>query len=222
MKSALLALELSSGTSSVAVVLPDKDGQLNFHQRSFGGERGRALIHEIDQLLNECELSRAILGGILVGIGPGSYTGLRIACAAAHTLGLALGIPYAGLGSFEVAALSAPEGTNKIQILQDAYRQEAYYAILERTGNDVQLVHGPEVIAISQIPVEATTNDHWLVFDPRMRKHLDRQEDMSFSPTAENLLRLALARGVQLDGKGLEGFPTAEPLYLRAAAFRSK
>jgi tRNA threonylcarbamoyladenosine biosynthesis protein TsaB len=222
MKSALLALELASSTSTVAIALTDVSGQIEFHQRSFNGGRGQALIHEIDQLLKACELPKAQLRGILVGIGPGSYTGLRIACAAAHALGLALGIPYAGIGSFEVAAFSTPEDTTKIQILQDAYRQEAYYAVFERTGNDVQLVHGPEVIAISQIPEGATSSDNWLVSDQRMRKHLDRQEDMSFNPTAENLLRLALIRGVQLDGTGMEGFPAAKPLYLRAAAFRSK
>ena len=93
---ALLGLELSPDPCSLALLR--EDGQLA--TRQFGGERGRALLHEIDGLMREAGTERAELRGIVVGIGPGSYTGLRIACTAARSLAYALEIPVGGISSF--------------------------------------------------------------------------------------------------------------------------
>jgi tRNA threonylcarbamoyl adenosine modification protein YeaZ len=239
---ALLALEFSGKHSSVALAVKNVAGsnaganaqdkthtngdaqpngdEFTYFQRQSEGPRGRFLLHEVDQLLQQADLPRQALAGVIAGIGPGSYTGLRIACAAAHALGFALEIPYAGIGSFEAAVLSAPEGVT-VHILQDAYRGEAYYARGLHLKGAVTLQDGPQVLAMDAIPDSITSENSFLICDERLSGKLARPEDALLRPLAADLLKIAVHRGVNAEGQGWASLPPAEPLYLRAAAFRS-
>jgi tRNA threonylcarbamoyl adenosine modification protein YeaZ len=229
-KIALLAFELSGHHSSVALACQTAatEGEsevvagkhYRFHQRSSAGQRARFLLQEVDQLLTDAQLSRLTIGGIIAGIGPGSYTGLRIACSAAHTLGFALNVPFAGICSFEAAALLADANGQSVHILQDAYRKEAYYAVASINGNDVAIEREPEVVAMESIPAQATSPNSYLICDERLSGKLARPENALLAPSAIGLLKIALSRGATVSGAGFDALPAAEPLYLRAAAFR--
>ncbi|MDR0808185.1 MAG: tRNA (adenosine(37)-N6)-threonylcarbamoyltransferase complex dimerization subunit type 1 TsaB [Gemmobacter sp.] len=67
-------------------------------------EKGQAerLMPLLEEVLAEAGLGWRDLGGIAVGIGPGNFTGVRIAVSAARGLALGLGIPVAGISSFEL------------------------------------------------------------------------------------------------------------------------
>lgn len=241
-KCALLALEFSGKHSSVALAVATGDGMAistgvgmansngsetpaeqcaghRFLQRQSEGPRGRFLLQEVDLLLKQADLPRESLAGILAGIGPGSYTGLRIACAAAHALGFALDIPYAGIGSFEAAVMLAPEGAT-VHVLQDAYRQQAYYACGSHQQGAVTLHDGPRVLAIDEIPTAIEDEKCFLISDERLSGKLARPENALLRPQAVDLLKIAMQRGVRADGSEWPQMPAAEPLYLRAAAFR--
>ena len=222
-KSALLALEFSGKHSSVALAVAAANtsaaNKATFFQRSSEGPRGRFLLQEVDQLLEQAELPRECLGGIVAGIGPGSYTGLRIACAAAHALGFALDIPYAGICSFEAALFAAPQGST-VHIVQDAYRKEAYYACGQHQMGEAKLSDGPRVIAIDQIPTAVADQEAFLICDERLSGKLAKAEDALLKPQAVDLLKIAMQRGVNAHGEGWDSLAAAEPMYLRAAAFR--
>lgn len=209
---ALLAIELSPEPCSLAL---DADG---VHERSFAGERGRALLAEIDALCRDAGCARAQLRGIVVGLGPGSYTGLRIACTTARTLGFALGIPVGGIGSFEASGTQLADGENA-HIVVDAYRGEFYHACVARDGADVRLLAPPAVQPLDALQ-ECVPEDARIFADERMRARLPRAE--AYAPHARGLLQLARARGVRPDGGGFDALADAEPLYLRAAAFRRR
>ena len=66
------------------------------------------LVPLIETLLDEARLTWRDLAAIGVGTGPGNFTGLRIAIAAARGLALALDVPAAGVGAFEVLAHGLP------------------------------------------------------------------------------------------------------------------
>ena len=136
---ALLGLELSPDPCSLALLR--EDGQLA--TRQFGGERGRALLHEIDGLMREAGTERAELRGIVVGIGPGSYTGLRIACTAARSLAYALEIPVGGISSFDAAIAEAGEGITHVVL--DAYRGEVYHGTGACAQGEVRITQEPRV-----------------------------------------------------------------------------
>lgn len=82
----ILAIETSSGTASIAVA---DHGHLTALRR-FDAPRGRGA--EVFSLLDEMRPVWTGLGRLAVGIGPGSYNGLRVACALAGSFQMALGI----------------------------------------------------------------------------------------------------------------------------------
>jgi tRNA threonylcarbamoyladenosine biosynthesis protein TsaB len=219
MAAAILALELSGDPSSVALAVQDGPATHTWEINIPGG-RGRSLLPEIEQLLLRAKLDNSELAAILTGVGPGSYTGLRIACTAARTLALALGIPCAGVNSFEAAALSAPIGST-LHIFQDAYRQQAYHAIYRRPDAEhLQIVQEAKVISIDDLP-QTLDSDCAVLCDQRLQQALAAFDPAPLQPTAEQILQSAFQAGLQLDGTGIEYLIPAVPLYLRAAAFRS-
>jgi tRNA threonylcarbamoyl adenosine modification protein YeaZ len=213
MSGALLAFELAGRACTVALATPQGSWQ-----REFSEARGRALLAEIDALLREAGAARADLRGIVVGTGPGSYTGLRIACAAARALGWALGIPTAGLCSFEAAALDAPPG-GEVHVLLDAFRGEIYHAVYERRADAVRVTLPPRLLRPEQIAAAVPPNAR-VIGDARFVAHPTVLIADSSAPSALALLRLARARGAGFDGAGVALLGAAEPLYLRPAAFR--
>ena len=139
--SALLAIELSGPQATVALRHAGRTLEHDFTAR-----RGRALVPAVAELLAEAGVERNELRAVLCGTGPGSYTGLRIAAAAAHALGFALGIPAAGVPSLHAAALQAPDGS-PVHLLLDAFRGEVYHAELVPHADGVEERSAPRVVA---------------------------------------------------------------------------
>lgn len=128
----ILALDTSSAAQAVAVI--DETGVL-FESNSLA-ERNHSvnLMPEIERALRESGTDKRELSGIAVGIGPGSYTGVRIAVTTAKTLAWALKLPIAAVSSLEAQAASglaaaAPQGRGWIVPLVDARRGQAYTAL---------------------------------------------------------------------------------------------
>ncbi|RMH01152.1 MAG: tRNA (adenosine(37)-N6)-threonylcarbamoyltransferase complex dimerization subunit type 1 TsaB [Planctomycetota bacterium] len=200
----LLALELSGPRSSIALALPGAA----IVERGFGGERGRRLLAEVAALAEETGTKPVDLAGVLVGVGPGSYTGLRIACAAARTLAAALGIPVGGLCSFAAAALAAPLGA-EVDLLLDAYRGEVYHARYRRDEEPIEVV-APRVLARTEAAA-AIAGDR-LIGDPALLGGNAGGVAVvapEVAPTARQLLLLG--------GSRPDRWLPPEPLYLRAA-----
>jgi tRNA threonylcarbamoyladenosine biosynthesis protein TsaB len=100
----LLALDTSGDLGSVAVSV---GGEVV--GRAFLPDRRRQaaeLVPALDQAMTEAGIQRSDLAGIVVGRGPGSFTGVRIAAATARGVARALGIPLWTRSSLEAAAAS--------------------------------------------------------------------------------------------------------------------
>lgn len=76
--------------------------------------------------------------GIVVGRGPGSYTGVRIGVAAAKGLAQGLGVPLAGVGTLDAIAERLSERDAIVGILGDAMRGEVYPALFRITSGHVE------------------------------------------------------------------------------------
>ena len=97
----------TSGTNAL-VALGDADGTLLTERRWPAGYRhGEELLTRIDEMLAATAVSLAELGGIVVGTGPGAFTGLRVGLATAKALARGLDIPIAGVATSEALLAAA-------------------------------------------------------------------------------------------------------------------
>lgn len=215
---ARLAIELSPQPCSLALSVERDNQAAQCLEHEFSGERGRALLTEIDRLCQSADIDKSQLSQIIVGLGPGSYTGLRIACTAARSLSFALDVPAAGLTSFEAALFQLQVG-EEAHVVLDAFRGEVYHAHGVRREADVDWIQAPCVRPFAEWRAECTDIDV-LIADQRMQTRL--QEDplaaadiRNYAPRASSLLGLAAARGN-------DRLLAVEPMYLRAAAFKPK
>ena len=99
----MLLLALDTATARTAVSLLERDqviAELSEPSRTHSG----SLLPLIGRLLQEQRVERTKLGAIAVGIGPGSFTGVRVGLATAKTLSFALEIPLVGVSTLRAMA----------------------------------------------------------------------------------------------------------------------
>jgi tRNA threonylcarbamoyladenosine biosynthesis protein TsaB len=209
------AFETSTRRPTVALQV----GSEVFEER-LSGERPHAsdLLPALDRLLSSHGKRVRDLELIVVGTGPGSFTGLRVAVATA--LGLARGgdASLFGVPSGEALCWRELAVGEAAAVVLDARQGELYFAHYQRALDGVRVVHAPSVIAPADLPALLTSGPR-IFGEPgielaasldsaaRARLCVDR------SPTASALLELGVLR------HGREGAHSAaqlEPLYLRA------
>ena len=106
----LLAID-TAGTRAL-VALGEPDGTPVADRRWVAGYRhGEELLSRIDELLHGTGTSRADIGGIVVGTGPGAFTGLRVGLATAKALAHGLGVSIAGVATAEALLEAAAAST---------------------------------------------------------------------------------------------------------------
>jgi tRNA threonylcarbamoyl adenosine modification protein YeaZ len=93
-------LALDTGTSRILVAAGAPDGRM-VHALDWpaGYRHGERLLPGVEALMTEARVARADLSGVIVGTGPGAFTGLRVGLATAKALAHQAGIPIAGVGT---------------------------------------------------------------------------------------------------------------------------
>ncbi|MFN2627765.1 MAG: tRNA (adenosine(37)-N6)-threonylcarbamoyltransferase complex dimerization subunit type 1 TsaB [Gaiellaceae bacterium] len=113
----MLTLAFDTATDIATSALLD-DGEVLGERLS----RAVSLLEDVDALLRRGGASARDLDVLAVGIGPGSFTGIRIGLATARGLGLALDLPAAGVSTLDALAAGAPGAVPVI----DAKRREIF------------------------------------------------------------------------------------------------
>jgi tRNA threonylcarbamoyl adenosine modification protein YeaZ len=162
----ILAID-TSGTHAV-VALGEADGTLLAERRWVAGYRhGEELLTQIDGMLTAAGVAPAGLSGIVVGTGPGAFTGLRVGLATAKGLAHGLGIPIAGVATSEalLEAAMPPSGrlAAKAALLLPAGPSDRVVvfegkASLLRGGEEPDLEPGAILVAVDLLdraPAEA-------------------------------------------------------------------
>ena len=150
----ILALEFSSTQRSVAVI----DAHGTASPRSLteiietGGRASKA-FELIETALREAQLEREQIDCMAIGLGPGSYTGIRSAIALAQGWQLASDIRLIGIGSTECLASQAQiEGiTGRVHFVIDAQRNEFYLAKYEITAESIVPVEALRLATFAEI-----------------------------------------------------------------------
>jgi tRNA threonylcarbamoyladenosine biosynthesis protein TsaB len=151
----LLALDAAGAACSAALW---QDGRIACHRRHpMSRGHAEALIPLILEVLGGAGTSFAALSKIAVGVGPGSFTGIRIALAAARGLGLAAGLPVLGVDSFSAVAAVVPEEARRgrsLLVAIDSKREALFgqYFDAELRPSGAALVLPPEALLAQRPP----------------------------------------------------------------------
>jgi len=130
----ILGIDTSSGFLSIAV--SDDNNIIKEENHLLERKHSSLLIPKIIEMLEAQGISIGDIGAFIVGLGPGSFTGLRIGVSAIKGFGLALGRPCVGVASMDAMALNAKDKAGLIVPVIDAKRGNVYSAIYrERKGS---------------------------------------------------------------------------------------
>jgi tRNA threonylcarbamoyl adenosine modification protein YeaZ len=111
----ILAFDTATDVATVALV---RDGDVLGERVS----RAARVLKDAEELLREAGLGSEDVEAIVVGTGPGSYTGLRMGLVTARTLAVSLGVPVAGVSTLAALAAGVPEAVPVV----DAKRREVF------------------------------------------------------------------------------------------------
>ena len=143
----ILALETSGDFCSVALW---REGVINDREMPAEQRQSGLLLDMVHDLLNACGVKLRDIDGIAFGAGPGSFTGLRIACGVAQGLAMGMDKPVAGVGT--LLALAEATAARRVACCVDARMSEVYQAAYEKIGGAWTAVQEPGVYAPQAVP----------------------------------------------------------------------
>lgn len=148
----ILGIETSSPRGSVALLDGEQTVCCFEHERE--NAHGESMLPLVERALSSAGWLRGQLERVAVGIGPGSFTGLRVGIALALGLGEGLGIPVVGVPSLKAMALAVPARQAGARcVLVDARKGELFMAAYDATGTEllpVRLVAPADVAALAR------------------------------------------------------------------------
>jgi tRNA threonylcarbamoyl adenosine modification protein YeaZ len=187
----ILAFDTATEVATSALV----DGDEVLAERS---SRAQTLLEDVDALLRQGGAHPGDLDALAVGIGPGSFTGVRIGLAAARGLALSLDVSGAGVSTLDALAAGAPGATPVV----DARRREIFALI------DGRYV----VLPPAELPVDEGAT---FVGSGAVRYRAVLEERGGVVPADGDERHVPRARFHAQLARGFGPVETIEPLYLR-------
>ncbi|MBQ0988047.1 tRNA (adenosine(37)-N6)-threonylcarbamoyltransferase complex dimerization subunit type 1 TsaB [Streptomyces sp. F63] len=212
----MLLLALDTATPAVTVALHDGERVLAEASRVDARRHGELLLPAVDRVLAEAGVKLPSVTGIVVGAGPGPYTGLRVGLVTAAVFGAATGAPVYGLCTLDGIAYAAGRAGigGPFTVATDARRKEVYWARYadSRTRLTAPAVDRPAEIA-EQVADGPAVGAGALLYPDVFR---DVPDGMPEHQSAAALAALAAERLAAGDAEFLAsaGEPV-RPLYLR-------
>ena len=211
----LLVLDTSTEWCSAALWL---DGHIHARRLLAEQRHSSLLLPMVDELLRETGVTLRQLDGIGYGAGPGSFTGLRIACAVTQGLAFGADLPVVGVSTLE--SIAEQTGADRVLTVLDARMAEVYWAAYRRDGAGWCTVTEPQLALPESVVVP--DGDNWIgagngfvalgdVLRPRLASALTRIDD-TLMPDAAAMAPLAVRAFER--GEGTDA-ALAAPVYLR-------
>ena len=175
------------------------------------------LLALVEETLQAAGVTREQLSGVVVGRGPGPFTGLRVGLVSARSIAAVLGVPLHGLSSLDalahqaLAEVSAARGPVTVGVALDARRREVYHARYRREADGaVTRIAEPAVHAPAEVAEELTACDLLVGSGTALYPELLPATAELEHVDAGHLLLAA----AQLAARG-EDLTSTEPMYLR-------
>src|ERR1700722_16111201 len=219
-----LAIDTSTPRGAVALLRDDKPLAEATFDRS---QPSQNLFDAAGMLLAGNQLNIDDVGLFAVGLGPGSFTGIRVGIAAAKGLALPRKLPIKGASSFDALALTSlpqlPRDCPQLCILGDARRDEIYFALYDQQGRPAKKCQ----IATLEAVADEIHHPIWFV-SSEIGRYKDDITALfgGFATICETpVFPSAAAAGWlayhQFRDLGSRGDEELEPIYLRATEYKT-
>jgi tRNA threonylcarbamoyladenosine biosynthesis protein TsaB len=210
-----LAIETSASPGSVALASADRPPASLALEGRFS-DSARSLLPAIDELFRRAGARPAELARVVLGVGPGSYTGLRIGAAAAAMLAAQARAQLAAHASTLAMAAAAPPRARTIAVVLDALRGDVALALYERGERFPREVAPPRLLSAAEAAREISGVQAVVSSQPERVMRLLGSSAFVFPCSADAAILL------ELDRAGAPPRPDALPIYLRASAAEEK
>lgn len=173
----------------------------------------------VQEILAEAGLALHQIDGIAFGAGPGSFTGLRIACGVAQGLAFAAGLPVVAIGTLEAVAQQIDQ--HNVIVAFDARMSEIYHAVFRKlTDQSWEIISAPVLCSPQHAPLVSGNEWHGCgsgfdVYHDVLAMQYSaniRQTHSGLHPRAHEMAQLALRKS--RDGRYTDP-ALAAPLYIR-------
>jgi tRNA threonylcarbamoyladenosine biosynthesis protein TsaB len=210
----LLAIETSTELCSVALL---RDDELFVEEAMAENRHSELLAPMVRRIFERARLDARRMDAFGFGQGPGSFTGIRIACGVVQGLAFAAGRPVVPVPS--LLALAEQSNETRVIAALDARMGEAYLAAYARNGDDWDEVIAPRLADASVLP--PLPGRSWAATGSGFDRHAWLRDayrasvEMRFEgdlPRAGSVARIAARRFARGGGVAAE---QAAPLYLR-------
>jgi len=194
----ILAIDTSTEFLSLALWLNGRVLSRDIHA---GQTHSQQILPTLRTLLDEAKIELTALDGIAFGAGPGSFTGLRIACGVAQGLAFGANLPVVAVSTLQ--ALAQQSGVEKVIACLDARMGEIYHAVYEKQNGEWLEVSAPALFKPEDAP-KVNGDDWvgvgtgWLVYPDVLQAVYGEQllempaPDHHSHPTATSIAELAL------------------------------
>ena len=225
----MIVLGIEASTEAGGVALIDDDALVGERHTSSAKTHSERLLKDIDDVLRSAGIEAGALDGIAVGIGPGSFTGLRIALSTAKGLAFGLGIPIFGVGDLAALAGNVPFWPGRICPMIDARRERVYCGIYKNAGDgQVESVLEDDLRGLEDIL--GLVREQTVFVGNGARIHRDRIMDKVnnfayFAPTELMYPRAAVVAGMglsKLKSGERDNLDALKPFYVQASEAERK
>jgi tRNA threonylcarbamoyladenosine biosynthesis protein TsaB len=230
-----LAFDTSAPVGSVAIL---RDGKLLAETTTnsvASSPRTKSVTHStnlvpaIEKLSSEFNAQCSEFDLFAVGLGPGSFTGIRVAIATAKGFSLATKKPIVGVSSLDALALAnkdrLPHGCTSLAAIVDAGRGEVYCSVYSNLDGQFFKVNEVSIVTLEQLRVRILTPTFFLGpeignFRGELEKHLGRRALVDSQPANPSAHIIALLAEEKFSEQQM-GDSNLEPIYLRAPATKT-
>lgn len=221
----VLGLDTATASASLSII---SYGKVSAELSRSAASHGAELPAAVAEVLELSGVSLKDLRGIGVGLGPGSFTGLRVGIAYAKGLVLALGCALVGIPTFDCLALAAlekvsPLEANPICVILDARKGEVYANLYRARADRLDKISQPLVIKLQNL-FQELSDGVIVVGDSKAKEASLSLNERGIRSTFLSEVELnsrgryvAALAAHRMAGGELDQPATLEPLYVRSA-----
>lgn len=175
----------------------------------------RDLAAAVESLIRQSSLPPSQWAGVMVSIGPGSFTGLRVGVMSAKTFAYVTGRPLRAVPTFAAVAAQTASVADYVWVVADALRGQLYAQLFRGGGGDPQAE--TPLLLLSWEQWRMQVRDQAVITGPAAAVVAQRWPELPIAPPQTHLPTLAglYAAGCRLPSLSREQLFALEPLYVR-------